>query len=948
MSRFDRAILLVSALALASWPTPGRAVMPPVAGGVPAEVAAASRAGVMGLPPAHARLGVSVVQTAWEIPVILVSYSDDSLVYGAADFEAALFDTSRATATGSVYDYFNWVSGGRLNVRGRVVATVHLPHDKLYYGFNSWGLNRNSTPENSAGLVQDALLACYRQVHWADFDLDRDGFVDMLWVVHAGIGGETSPDRFNNDLWSITSRLSSFWANCSAFETEEPVPGSLSQHMRLDRFSILPELSYFAPGHHSEIGVFCHEFGHALGLPDLYDTRDGGLLNSGPGNWSLMGTGVYGGDGHSPQYPTHVGAWPALFLGWTEATRPATDTTLVLAPISSGGPVLDLWFQGESSPEHFLVETRRREGFDRNLPTDGVVVYHLDEAVIGQGLQSNTVNSGLQPGLVLMEADGRSDLTTGGSRGDSGDPFPGTTGRIYLTDGPSPPSTRTFGGSPTSVGLYGITAVPGGFRMRAQVEAPGWQPAVDRTVGAFTPSSNAQGPATAAVLCPDGTGRSVAAEWRGGHLQVVLRSRIGGAWDGGIQVSNSSGDAFDPAITTLGTHDLAVVWSDTRQGAARLFYRARIGGSWTAEQSLAEDSPAAGEARTPAIGADRFGRVSVAWAAVGTGQTSIRLVRFPYLSPFGQSVALSADGTVPSNPVISVNRVGTTLVAWSDAAIWPPTLWFSRCARDSSPTPPLTLTRPSNLAQTWTSLDLGDDGSLRAIWIENGSGTSELHYQQRPPTGEFTPPDTTLEVSGSTIVNARLVRDPNFGLHVVFERVVGGATQTRYRRCHPSYGWDAGSTEITPVENWAAMQPVVLPFSPGNVLVLYRGFPDGSPHFMERVRVTDAVVTAVPTPAPAAVPGRLVLLPNPVRAGQALEIRWSRDPRTPDGPAGGTFVADVFDLAGRHLDSLPLLAQGGMLRAWLPPARTRDLPAGVYLVRPRGIPGGTQRLVVLR
>jgi hypothetical protein len=141
------------------------------------------------------------------------------------------------------------------------------------------------------------------------------------------------------------------------FLTTQLVPGSTTEYMRLDPFSCLPELSGLIPGRRSEIGVFCHEFGHALGLPDLYDTSAlDQVVNVGPGNWSLMSTGAYGGNGIQPELPAHLGGWASAYLGWSSTIRPAQDTTITITPMSSGGPVVEFWFQGESNPEHFLLE----------------------------------------------------------------------------------------------------------------------------------------------------------------------------------------------------------------------------------------------------------------------------------------------------------------------------------------------------------------------------------------------------------------------------------------------------------------------------------------------------------------------------------------------------------------------------------------------------------------
>jgi len=930
-------ILLSAAMALAG-AVPARATMPPVSGGVPPEVAGAFQDGLFEVPTRPTELGVSSTRSLWRIPVILVSYSDDSLMYRASSFDSTLFDSTLSMATGSVYDYYRWVSGGQLTVRGRVVATVRLPHEKAYYGFNSWGLSRTSTPNNAAGLVQDALLACSDQVRWADFDVDRDGFVDMLWVVHPGIGGEASPNRYNNDLWSITSRLSGYWAQSDAYQTHELVPGSLSQYIRLDRFSVLPEMSYFSPGNITEIGVFCHEFGHALGMPDLYDTRDGGITNTGPGNWSLMSTGVYGGDGHSPQYPVHVGAWPALFMGWNNVVRPINDSTLVLPPVASGAPVVEFWFQGEASPEHFLIETRERSGFDRNLPTGGLVVYHVDDAVIGQGIQSNTVNSGPYPGLVLVEADGTSQLRYGGNRGDPGDIFPGQSDRTFMYDDLPLPTTRTFLDAPTGIGIFGIAPVAGGMRFTLQVRAAGWQPAVDRTLPGWT-AADVETPANTTARGADGTLYVVTSEPRAGHQQIVLRTCRDGTWDGGVVVTASPGDAFEPSIALLGDDVVALAWTDLRAGYTRPWYRARVRGTWTQETPL---TTAAVDCRSPSIAADDRGGVSVAWVTSTMGQGEVRLMRFPYLSPFGQSFLVTPSSSVPSKPLAVPIPGGGAVVIWIESSVWPPTLWFSRCAPDSIPTPPQMLTQQDGYAQVWSSAAIESSGTMHVLWVEAGSGVGQIHYQRRPAGGGFDPQDTTLVAGGNTIANAQLALDPQGGLHVVFERVVNGQSQVRYRRCHPSRGWDARSTDVTDIGTDMASQPRVFPAAPGQVTVLYRTFPGGVPHLMERRRVTDAP-PALAVPLVQSLPAlAMELLPNPVRAGQEVRMTWS----DPAGTAAASL--EVFDLAGRRVASVQAVAQGDALSARLPAGLTRSWAAGVYFVRPRGRAVTATRLVVLR
>ena len=253
---------------------------------------------------------------------------------------------------------------------------------------------------------------------------------------------------------------------------------------------------------------------------------------------------------------------------------------------------------------------------------------------------------------------------------------------------------------------------------------------------------------------------------------------------------------------------------------------------------------------------------------------------------------------------------------------------------------------------------------------------SELHYERLTGDESSALEDTTLEYSNSTLANAQLACDPAGGLHVAFERVVGGVTQVRYRRRQPALGWDAVSTDITSLGDGPAMQPRLLASAPSAATVLYRGFQGATPRFMERRRLNDdSPLVAVADLPLVSSPHRLFLRPNPVRAGQDVEIRMPAC--SDDGPvthldglitrgAGAQFsnggtgpgslpaVLEVFDLAGRRMAAVGLAPQGAFLHCRLGADVTRRWPAGVYLLRARpGAPaaawaGAVQRLVVLR
>lgn len=931
---------------LAAWAVPATAVMPTPAGSVPPEVAQAFDARRFDLPLRDDRLGTSAVQTVWNVPVVLVGFSDQPLsttIYGggtaAQYFNRTLFDTTGVTTTGSVFDYYRWVSGNRIRVVGKVVATISLGQAKNFYANNNWGLG-SSAPNNMYGFVTASLQSADSLVDWRPFDGDGDGFVDMVWVVHSGPPGEATLARDN--LWSVTSRLTS-WPNGESFVTRTswPLPASPTR-MRVDRFSVLPELSAIRSGQPSEIGVYCHEFGHALRLPDLYDASTvGGTTNSGPGNWSLMATGSYGADGLSPEYPSHLGAWPLKWLGWREVVRPAADSLIVQGSLESGAPIVEAWFQGESNPEHFLIENRQREGFDRNLRGEGLIVYQVNELVLTPvAVASNRVNSGESQGLRLIEADGFTDLMSGVNRGDPQDPFPGFLGKTEFDD-ETVPNARAVQGAYTNVALRQIQQVGDDVRYQLQVRAPGWAPAVHASPSGFNPIWPS-GAANRALGLADGSVVVALSERRAGRPQIVLRTRPAfGDWGEPVQVSESPGSATDATIAALpGGRDLVMAWSDTRHGSGELYYRSRIGGVWSAERRLT-DLP--GDSRYPSVGVDRFGRVHLAWLYTEGALPRVRYMTFTYYSPFGTSVTVTDPTASPDAPVIAVAPDGVSYVCWSDRSTPAPSVWYARSTPGSGFDIPR-LVAGSSFAQPAVDAEADSTGTVHIVWqVIASGGVNQIRYQRRLPNGSADYPSETVIVSrGESIQNPVVRVDDALRVHLGFIAINGGISQVRYNRRHPIHGWDYGSTEITLASDGGAARPMISPGPGDEVSVLYFLPTVQTDRLMERRRNVPELSVSAPAPFRPLERLDLRLGPSPLRAGQPLRLRLAG--RASDAAS----VIEIFDLTGRRVLSAALAEHAGAWVAEIPGSVTRAWGSGIYFARLRGDAGLAARLVVLR
>jgi hypothetical protein len=122
----------------------------------------------------------------------------------------------------------------------------------------------------------------------------------------------------------------------------------------------------------ANISVFCHEFGHMLGLPDLY-ARPENPGSEGLNVWCAMSNQV--GNGR----PQHFCAWAKEKLGWIQPTMidPAVKQKLVLGPVEdSPKECFKVPLKADGS-EYLLLENRRKKGFDQSLPAEGLLIWRV-------------------------------------------------------------------------------------------------------------------------------------------------------------------------------------------------------------------------------------------------------------------------------------------------------------------------------------------------------------------------------------------------------------------------------------------------------------------------------------------------------------------------------------------------------------------------------------------
>lgn len=363
-----------------------------------------------------------------QVVVILVDFNDQPAnrrFSSREHYQSMLF--SRAEyRTGSMRDWYRENSYGGVDVVGGVYGWYRMPQPYSFYvgGQNGFG----EYPRNAQGLVRDALLAADDDIDYSQYDNRGEGVVEALFVVHAGPGAEVTGS--SNDIWSHA------WF----------VPGNLMlDGVRFRRYSMVPE--------DGQIGVFGHELAHSFfGLPDLYDVT---YRSAGLGRWSMMAAGSWGEGGRRP---VHFDAWSKVRVGFitpTHLTQPRS--ALVLPPVENDPQVFLLWrLNEEVNREYFLVENRRRVSFDRAIPGNGLLIYHIDESMDGNRNPWTPDEGGeLHYMVALEQADGAYDLERNQNSGDEGDPFPGITFNETFSHY-TRPSSRDYQGRSTSITLDAI------------------------------------------------------------------------------------------------------------------------------------------------------------------------------------------------------------------------------------------------------------------------------------------------------------------------------------------------------------------------------------------------------------------------------------------------------------------------------------------------------------
>ena len=366
--------------------------------------------------------------------IILMEFRDLQFVKRQKDFDNLfnLPNYQEDNAHGSVYDFYNDVSYGKLKLTCDVIGPFTSKNKRSYYGRN----DRDGDDEKPEELFREAMDNAITQVKLSDYDADEDGYVDNVHIVFAGHGEEAGASS------------DAIWSHEATFRE-----GFSYQGMLVDRYSCAPELRGNDGSGISRIGPHCHEIGHALGAMDFYDTNyESGGYYAGTGQWDIMASGSWNEDGIVPaDFNPYV---KMVNFGWVDIPEMPAGNITIGPSFESADNYYKLT---NTEDDYYLVENRTSGKWDIGLPGNGLLVYHIHPNVASSG---NEINASYPQKCYPVCASSvyQKPLSTPSSYGEvnsPGCPFPGTSSKTSFSTGTTP-AAFVWDGSISHVSLSNI------------------------------------------------------------------------------------------------------------------------------------------------------------------------------------------------------------------------------------------------------------------------------------------------------------------------------------------------------------------------------------------------------------------------------------------------------------------------------------------------------------
>lgn len=386
--------------------------------------------------------------------VVLVEFSDTKFTVSepATVFDQYLnaqqlddFGHSEQANYGSVAQYFDDMSFGQFRPKFDVYGPVTLPQTSAYYGENS----SSATDVNFNQFLKDAADAADDVVDFSEskYDSDGDGYVDLVYFVYAGYGESNGADA--STIWPKSGTRS-----FGSYDGKQ-----LCRYGVNNELNMYPDFSAFDSPQINGIGLFCHEFSHTMGLPDMYPTTGSAQVdNQEMEYWDLMDGGEYVYYGY---YPTAYTSWEREAMGWKQIVELKADDHVAMQPLDNGGTGYK-FCNPANSDEYMVMDVVENSGWNAHVPGHGLLVYHVCWPSSTVTMSQHPNNTAGRPGMAVVPADGivissyNDNYTTKQYRNShKGDPFPGTSEITTLSASLGLPNYQWYNGDDATVS-YGL------------------------------------------------------------------------------------------------------------------------------------------------------------------------------------------------------------------------------------------------------------------------------------------------------------------------------------------------------------------------------------------------------------------------------------------------------------------------------------------------------------
>lgn len=305
---------------------------------------------------------------------------------------------------GSALDYYLDASNGLYSPQFDVYGPVKVSREASYF--------KDMGSPTMAMLIKESLTALHDagEIDFSNYDLDEDGIVDTVFFYYAGYG---SADSETETIWPHQydyRYLGSFGSSSLRFDDKKIGPYACANELKgwnptTGKFPWKDGSTPWVDG----IGTFVHEYGHVLGLPDLYDVNyTEGVNVLTPGQWSVMAEGCYNFNGCVPPLYSAYEQWLCRWLEYTEAVDASHYDLVALGnsdtptAVRIGIPKTEEGDAMES--EYFVVEARDASKWDACFPESGLVIWRVN---YNKNLWiNNNVNSSKSSNVVIHYAGG--------------------------------------------------------------------------------------------------------------------------------------------------------------------------------------------------------------------------------------------------------------------------------------------------------------------------------------------------------------------------------------------------------------------------------------------------------------------------------------------------------------------------------------------------------------